>query len=70
MGCVQAEEGRQWRAAMQRALAHWSLRLLYAGFAQWLLYAQVGPVLNLASCHLPTAFSSSAALSWTFAYYL
>ena len=41
LGAGKVEEARQWRAAMQRALAHWSLRLLYAAFAQWLLYAQV-----------------------------
>ena len=38
---LQVEEGRQWREAMQRALAHWSQRSLYAGFAQWLLYTLV-----------------------------
>ena len=47
----QVEEGRQWRAAMQGALSHWSLRLLYACYAQWLLYAQVMTAPHVASCH-------------------
>ena len=35
------EEGRQWRGAMQAALAHWNQRALYAAFAQWRLYLRV-----------------------------
>jgi hypothetical protein len=46
----QVAEGREWHAAMERALSHWSDRALYAAFAQWLLYVQV---MMLITCTAP-----------------
>lgn len=38
---AQGKEAREWKASMQRALAHWSDHTLYGGFAQWHIFTRV-----------------------------